>query len=85
MSIVSNATDTLLLARNNITLIPDALGTALLLRVLDVSNNALKEIPNSLHMADSLRVIFATQNQFSSKEIEWIQGTCRLNDVTVYL
>ena len=85
MSIVSNVTETLLLASNNITVIPEAIGTAKQLRVLDVSNNALKELSDSLYTTGSLRNIFATKNQFSSKEIEWIQGICRSRSITVYV
>ena len=85
MSIVSNNTGELYLASNNITVFPDAIGAARALRSLDVSNNALKEVPDVLHTLVKFSVLYATKNQFSSKDIEWIQGTCRLYGVNVYL
>ena len=71
---------------NRITSIPDnALKNVQTLLYLDLADNLLTTLTNSVYQINDLTTLNVRNNSFNIKEMEWIQGVFRLTKTTVII
>jgi len=85
-TITSVSCNRLLFGNNKITSIPtNSLKNIETLLYFDLSSNQLTTLPDSLYQINNLETLNISNNDFSEKEKEWIEGIFRVTSTTVIM